>query len=254
MCNHEHLVGYLYDDLAAPERAAFEAHVAGCPACRGELAGLRQARQHLASWAPPDPALDFRVIRGAPEPARRPLPFIPAWALAAAASVLVVSGGAALANLEVGRTADGFVVRTGWSRPAPAQTAAVPATVPAAAAPTAAPSAASEQVTTELAVLRRRLEEIEAAQTQAIGRTAGAVPAGITTAQLRQILAESEARQREEMALQIKQVWMDFSAVRANDLARVQQTLGQAQNLTNYQLRQQRSSIDEYLRTVSQVK
>jgi hypothetical protein len=214
-------------------------------------------RQHLTSWAPPAPSLDFRVIRGGPQaaPPRRPLAFVPAWALAAAATLLLVAGGAALANLEVGRTADGFVVRTGWGRPSPAATAPpVAASATAAPAPTAAAIPASDPIASELAFLRRRLQEIEAAQAQQVGRTTAAVKPGITTAELRQILAESEARQREEMALQIKQVWMDFSAVRANDLARVQQTLGQAQNLTNYQLRQQRSSIDEYLRTVSQVK
>ncbi len=263
MCNQEQLIGYLYDDLSAPERAVFEAHLAGCAACRREVGDLRQTRQHLTSWAPPAPPLDFRVIQGTA--ARRPLAFIPTWALSAAAALLLVAGAAAIANLEVGRTADGFVVRTGWGRTASAPASSVssapapsvPSSAPPSAAapvPAAAAAAASDPMSGELALLRRRLEEIEAAQAQQIGRTAGAVKPGITTAELRQILAASEARQREEMALQIKQVWMDFSAVRANDLARVQQTLGQAQNLTNYQLRQQRSSIDEYLRTVSQVR
>jgi anti-sigma factor RsiW len=76
MCNQEHLVGYLYDDLPAPERAAFEAHLAGCAACRREFGELRQMRQHLTSWAPPAPSLDFRVIRGGPQaaPPRRLAP------------------------------------------------------------------------------------------------------------------------------------------------------------------------------------
>ena len=67
---------------------------------------------------------------------------------------------------------------------------------------------------------------------------------------------ESEARQRIEMAAHVKQVWNDFSAARASDLARVQQTLMQAQGLTNTQLRQQRETLDSlrYLHTVSQQK
>jgi len=250
MCNKEQLVGYLYDDLPAAERAAFEAHVAGCADCHQELGDLRRTRQHLTLWAPREPQFDFRVVRGATEPPRRRLAFIPQWGLAAAASLLVIAGAAAIANVEIRRTADGFVVRTGWARPSPATVAgdAQPA------GPTAAQIAASEQLTTELEILRRRLHEIEQTQAQQIARTSVSVKPGVTAAELRQILSETESRQRQEMAMQLKQVWTDITAVRANDLARVRQTLGQAQNLTNYQLRQQRSSIDEYLRTVSQQK
>jgi hypothetical protein len=250
MCNKEQLVGYLYDDLSAPDRAAFEAHVAGCADCQQELGDLRRTRQQLTSWAPREPEFNFRVVRGAVEPPRRRLAFVPQWGLAAAASLLVAAGAAAIANVEIRRTADGFVVRTGWARPSATATTAAAQPV----GPTAAQIAASEQLKTEVEILSRRLQGIEQAQAQQLARTAVALKPGVTATELRQILAETESRQRQEMAIQLKQVWTDITAVRANDLARVQQTLGQAQNLTNYQLRQQRSSIDEYLRTVSQQK
>jgi hypothetical protein len=72
--------------------------------------------------------------------------------------------------------------------------------------------------------LARRVQELEA-QGARVAR-AEAAPAGITATELRKILAESESRQRVEMALRIEQVWKDFNAARADDFVRVQQTVG----------------------------
>ena len=65
MCeSKEQLVAYVYDDLQAGERRRIEAHLSGCAECREELNELRTTRTYLALWAPPQPALGFRVIRG----------------------------------------------------------------------------------------------------------------------------------------------------------------------------------------------
>jgi hypothetical protein len=246
MCNKEHLVGYLYGELSAAERAAFETHLGGCVECRQEVAELLHTRQHLASWSPPEPEFNFSVVRSAQSaPPKRWFGFVPQWGLAAAAALIVVAGAAALANLEVRYQEDGsLVVRTGWSAesasPDPSGRQAVPV------------SASSEQLKAQVEALERRLVELEqwnATQREVIA--ASARP-GITAPDLRKILAESEARHRTEDMLRIAQVWNDFNAARASDFARVQQTLGQVQGLTNYQLRQQRDKIDSlYLQSIS---
>ena len=41
MCNKDDLVSYLYDDLEAPARAAFERHLRTCADCHDELAATR---------------------------------------------------------------------------------------------------------------------------------------------------------------------------------------------------------------------
>lgn len=247
MCNKEHLVSYLYDDLSASDRAAFEAHVDGCAACRGELRELQQTRQHLAAWSPPEPAFDIRVARRA-DPAPRRFAFVPAWGLAAAASLLVLAGAAAIANLEVRVGADGLVVRTGWAAPSEGHESA--ASAPGAEAVTvSAPGGAPAEWTSELRALEARLREIEqdrAAASQAMRAPAAAVTAkdaDVLEARLRRVIAEGEARQRTEMARQISQVWKDFNGVRASDFVRVQESLDRVQGQTNYQLRQHRDSI-----------
>ena len=118
MCDKEQLVSYLYDDLGDADRAAFDAHLRTCAACREELNALRGVRADLISWAPPQPDFGFRVVR---EPKVLPMParawrawYTPAAGLAAAA-VLVLAAASAIAHVEVHRGPDGMTVRTGWS-------------------------------------------------------------------------------------------------------------------------------------------
>lgn len=258
MCNQELLIGYVYGELSPSERAAFEAHVGTCAACSQEVETLQEARQHLACWAPPEPALDFTVVRGgrtATAPPRR-LAFVPAWGLAAAASLLVLAGAAAIANVEMRYGPDGLVVRTGWAEsgapafsPAPSSDRVMAA--PQREEPTQSlmPAGSSEDLKAELVALRARLETLEgaaagsgtmqASDTALLDRRLAAV-----SANLQKLLAESEKRQRSEVALQVAEVWKDFNAVRASDIARVQQTVGRQQVITNSQLKQQRESIE----------
>jgi anti-sigma-K factor RskA len=70
---HDLVGAYALDALDESERAAYEAHLAGCDQCRAELARLQESAAVLAgsvSVAPP-PALKDRVmaeVRGEPEP------------------------------------------------------------------------------------------------------------------------------------------------------------------------------------------
>jgi hypothetical protein len=245
MCNKEQLVGYLYDELEAAERSTFEVHLATCAGCRAEVAGLRQTRQHLTTWAPPEPEFNFHIVRGsAAPPARRWFGFVPQWAMAAAASVLVLAGAAAIAHVELRYGPEGFAVRTGWtSSPAAPAPGPTPATSQA-----AADTAASEQLKEAVQVLESRLLELERAQSLQTVKASSTMQAVITAPELRKILTESEARQREEMALQVSQIWKDFSAARVTDFARMQDVIGRAQGVTNQQLRQHRESIEQIYR------
>ena len=164
MCNHERLLDYLYDELSADERKAFEIHVHDCSACRSELAALGSTRHALALWSPPDPELGFRIVRKeeTPPPRRAFWNISPQWGLAAAA-VLLLSVGAAIANLEVRYGSEGFVVRTGWGRstaPAPAVANEVSA-VPVAAS--------SEEWKESLRLLDARLQQLEQSNRPIIG-------------------------------------------------------------------------------------
>src|SRR5258705_3962363 len=50
------LIAYLYDAADPGDRAAFDAHLAGCVVCRHEVEELGLVRTELAQWAPPEPA------------------------------------------------------------------------------------------------------------------------------------------------------------------------------------------------------
>src|SRR3954469_14427106 len=104
MCDSkELLVSYLYDDLHASAKTTREPHVVSCVDCREDVAALRTTRGEIALWTPPEPDFGFRIVRGASAPPPAPTPrfhIAPAWGLAAAA-VLVLAIGAAIANLEV---------------------------------------------------------------------------------------------------------------------------------------------------------
>jgi anti-sigma factor RsiW len=61
MCSEsENLTAYVDDELPAEARAAFEAHLASCPTCPGELALLRRALPPLRALPRLEPTADLR--------------------------------------------------------------------------------------------------------------------------------------------------------------------------------------------------
>jgi anti-sigma factor RsiW len=87
------LVGYLYDEGDAGERAAIAAHLAICSKCASEVSDLSATRQQLSAWRPPETQLDFRLTSGtAAPPARWWSKPLPAWAQLAAAAVIFAFG------------------------------------------------------------------------------------------------------------------------------------------------------------------
>jgi len=194
------LIAYLYDDIDAVERAAFDRHLAVCAECRHELGQLGLVRQRLEEWTPPEPAFltDARVAMDdrrvparvlqtpAPQPARR---FdVPVWAQVAAA-MLFVGLAAGLANLRVTYNDAGLTVTTGWMRTAPVET-------PAAAS---APAMDAAPWRTDLAALE---QELRGEMGRASAQTVAARPDDAETMRrVRALVDESEKRQQRELVV-----------------------------------------------------
>jgi anti-sigma factor RsiW len=235
------LASYLYRECDADERAAIEAHLAVCAACASELAALGATRSALASWAPPETELGFRIVSerevqdaaaNVLRPARWWRQPLPAWAQAAAAILIFAAGG--LLGMRAGTTV---------AAPGP-----VVASAPAPAAATVSPVSADD-----LASLERRLR----GEMISLRRAAQGAPATLQAGgdeqllqRVRALLAESERRQEREMSIRLAQVLRDVDMQRRTDLARIEDTFGQMQGVTGAELLQQREVIN-YLRRVS---
>ena len=239
MCDKELLVAYLYEDLSGPERAGFEAHMRDCADCRDDLKALGAVRMDLAAWAPPQPDLGFRVVRGASDTGhvlRMPVASWRAWwtpaAGFAAAAVLVLAAASAIARVEVHRGPDGVTVRTGWTANAPAQASGSYAAARSnATAQDVRLTSASPVDLAFVAELERRLTALESGSLRDSGlRNASTLSARAADAEIvkrvRELLAQSENRQKGELALRIAQVMRDVDAQRVADLTRIQQGLG----------------------------
>jgi anti-sigma factor RsiW len=236
MCDKEILVGYLYDELPRTDRLTFEGHLAQCAQCRDELSGLRATRTQLAEWAPPEPELAFQIVRGVVAPPAPSRFRAPAWGLAAAA-VLLLAVASAIANVEVKYGADGLTMRTGWNKTVTAQPPA----------DTTANAVSSDGLRTELVALQQRIRALESAsqdKSAAHDVLAKTSDPGVLR-QVRQIVADSEARQERELALRITQLLRDFEATRRTDLQRIQQNFAQVQGLTDTTILRQRAIQDQ---------
>jgi hypothetical protein len=228
------LVAYLYGEVETEVRREVERHLRTCAACTREAEGLQGVRDDLQLWMAPEPAFNVNIVPNATS--SRPaatiltssrwgaLHALPAWAQVAAAA-LFVAAAAALANVQVRSTDEGVVVTTGWMQPAPPV-----------AAPTAA--ASSQDWRRELIALEQNLRAEIAAQQAAI-RTAVAVPAEAAgpdnAAVLRRVqsmIASSEERQRQEMALRFAQAERTWNVRWTNDRATLNRTLGSLQGRT----------------------
>src|SRR5687767_3295010 len=244
MCNNKDLlVSYLYDDVTAEERRAFDAHLHRCAECRDELASLGATRAHLAAWAPPERALGFRMISDAPQGTAKVLPFrsrwMPAFGLAAAA-VLVLAVATAIANLEVRYDDDGLVVRTGWARsPAVASNTSNTMTAPPVAD---ANGMAQASWRANFDALEQRLQQMERVLATRPSAGTMAVNAGQRMSdaemlrQVRAIVKDAESRQQVAVAERLLQVIGDLDRQHRADIATLQQGLGQYQGLTDMQI------------------
>jgi hypothetical protein len=234
MCDKELLVAYVYDDIIDMDRARIERHLRECAACRAEAAALRSVRHDLAAWDAPQPATGFKLVQER-KPSWRAW-WTPAAGLAAAA-VLVLAAASAIANVEVSYGANGFAVRTGWNR-ATQSVAVSPAPAPAQAQNVIDRASATDRAA--LTAIERRLAALEtSAHASAAGVRQVSAPAdaqhGSDTAIMRRVndlVAQSETRQQQELALRIAQLIRDVDAQRVADLMRIQQGQGRIEAMT----------------------
>jgi hypothetical protein len=236
MCDSkELLISFVYDELDSAEKEAFRRHLAGCAACRAEVAGLRTTQRHLATWAPPEPDLGFRMVRNAPVAASRPRGAL--WGLAAAA-VLVLAAGAAIANIDVRYDANGFALHTGWNRPAVATSSGAPGRID------------GVDWKREADALNERVRQLEASLSNV--STTRATPADAAVIErVSQLVDESENRQQRLLAARLSQLTRDLDARRKVDLAVIDQGFIRLQNTSGAELRQSRDLMQRMYRATA---
>lgn len=248
----EQLVAYLYDELDAVVRRRVDDHLRICAGCASELTALSGVRRELAEWRPPDVASAFSIVptpRLVTTPAAMPVgngwrpARVPAWAQAAAA-VLVVAAGLAIANLQVRYNADGLVVTTGWMGTTPAS----PGTVSERDAPAGEQAAAEWR--TALTTLESSLrDEMRSLRQQEPTPAAGSArTAELPMTRVADLIAESERRQQQELALRLAQLGRDLEVQRRSDLVRINQGFGQFEGRAGAEIARQRQMLDYIMR------
>jgi hypothetical protein len=232
------------------ERAAFDAHLAGCSACCAELAELACVRAQLAAWTPAEPTRAF-TYGTQPKTAPRAtvwaaLREVPVWAQVAAA-LLCVGIAAGVANLDVRYGRDGLSVRTGWIASPIADTRDAPtAVVPP--APVDADAWRAELTTIE----QRLRTEFRAASSRPAAVQAPAPGSEEILRRVQALVEESESRQQRELALRIGELLRDVQAQRTADLVRIDRTLGYIQNGTGAEVMRQRRMLNDLAVRVTQ--
>lgn len=218
------LIAYLYDELDAAARSRVEAHLLVCTTCAAEVRGLGNVRAELAEWTPPEAELGFAVVRKSDQESAKVLrpgqwwQTVPTWARAAAA-VLLLAAGAAVANIQVRSNADGFVVTTGWMAPQAAAVASPVLSEPF-------DGAAIERRVEGLEQLLR--SEIQSTRANEAGRGSNTQPVDqATIRRVQQLLAASEERQDRELALRFTQFAREMDMMRRADFQRITRGFGQ---------------------------
>lgn len=246
----EMLVAYLYGEIDADGCREVERHLRSCATCAQELDGLQAVRRDLEGWQPPQADLGFTIVQK-PASMLRPSRWssignMPAWAQAAAA-VLVLAVGAAVANIQVRYGTDGVTVTTGWRR-APT-TPATP--LQAAPVPTEDWRPALAALGSELRGEIARMQRTGARQPVAV-RTA--VPTALSDAailkRVQALLDESEQRQRQEFALRLSQVRREVDMNRQADLMRIDRSFGNLQGQT-FKVEEGQREVMNYFRRVA---
>ena len=139
---------------------------------------------------------------------------VPAWAQAAAA-ILVLAAGAAIANVQVKSGPEGFSVSTGWMTPPAA---------PAMSEPLDG-NAVEQRVQRALVSLEQQLRsEIRSARDQDARVAVASAPVDeATIRRVRQLITESEQRHERALAMRFVEFTRDMNMQRRADLVKISQ-------------------------------
>jgi hypothetical protein len=213
------LIAYLYGEVDAVVRKAVDDHLARCRACAAEVMSLGDVRSELGLWLPPEVELDFTIVRKSQLPASNVLhpakwwQTVPVWAQAAAA-ILVIAAGAAIANVQVKSGPEGFVVSTGWMQ-SPAPVAAAGAAQP------------DQSWKPALVALEQQLrDEINSRRDQPVPAASRGSADEATVRRVQQLLADAEQRQQRELAARFIELTRDMTMQRRADMQRISGVLG----------------------------
>jgi hypothetical protein len=213
------LVGYLYGEIEPAVRKAVDDHLATCAECSAEVTALGDVRSELGLWVPPNVELDFAIVKKStlpPSNVLRPVRWwntVPVWAQAAAA-ILVMAAGAAIANVQVRSGPDGFSVSTGWMQP-------VAVTAPASSAPE------GEAWKAALVSLEQQLRnEIRSTRDQATPVASRGSADEATLRRVEQLIAAAEQRQQHELAARLIDFTRDMNMQRRADMQSISRVVG----------------------------
>lgn len=231
-CSHkEALVAYVYDECDAGARSEMEAHLRACDACAQEVRAFRSVQETIAAWAPPERPLGLRVVT--PDRASRRFwqrfAWRPAWALAAAALLIVALVGA-LATVEVRYGQDGFVFRIGSA-------GAVSSEPPQATVWRADLERLEGQLRQEIRANRPGWPGEAQNFVRVSGDAAGETDRDVLLRRVQGLIDDSERRQQRELALRMMQMAQEFQEQRRIDLTTIDQTLDQNFGELDYLLR-----------------
>src|SRR5262245_3444620 len=216
MCDErERLIGYVYDECDSSERRAIEGHLDECADCRAEIGALRRVRQDLLAWDVPAHEPVWRPFEPAPV-----VPWyrqVPAWAMAAAASVMFLIGAAGGVVTHAMLPQEHAVVAT-----APTST---PTLVPIGVTPTQLSEAEQRMVQMMRAELNKRDVPRTTSNAQLMPASLGAA---LTQDQLNDLLRASEQRQWEMVAGVSNEYTKQINSLR-REMTGIKEAVAQAQ-------------------------
>jgi hypothetical protein len=239
------LVAFLYDEIDPDVRRDVAAHLRTCAACASEVEALQSVRRDLAAWHPPEAALNFAIVQKPAtilRPRRWSAATVPAW-MQAAAAVLVLAGGAAIANVQVRYDRDGLTVSTGWMHAGPGSGP------PASVTPTPTAAVAEDWRPALVALesdLRGEMQMLRRTRPEAAARAVGSIDADALLRRVQTLVNESERRQQQELAVRMAQFGRDVQS----DLYRINQGFRQLQGQTRAVEGNQREIVN-FVRRVS---
>jgi anti-sigma factor RsiW len=211
MCDErERLIGYVYGESDPDDRRAIERHLDDCDICRVEIRDLRRTREDLLAWDVPEHGSVWTPFAPPAPPAWYKQ--VPAWAMAAAASVMFVSGAAG------GLVTHAWLGGEGAAAPAPALTASAPADGVRAVPASTFDQQALEQRMLEL--FRQELDNRLAAETRALAASNAGGPA-VRSVSNGISLDDFRALQREQNAT--RDQFFTLISTLTDDVARINQ-------------------------------